>query len=117
MKSIDDYINWLHQTMDNDLALKEAHDIKFGKYGLEQVEILLIQERAEVEMILAGEVRGWEQKLREHLIGFFVNDGMEPTTRAELDKRWRADLWERLEVSDDSKNSCCRALHFKKSYR
>jgi hypothetical protein len=63
-------MNWLHSTIENDLAqLKEVHNIEPDKYELEQVEILLIQERAEMEMILADEVLGWEEKLREYRVG------------------------------------------------
>jgi hypothetical protein len=81
-KWVEDYMNWLHSTIENDLAqLKEVHNIEVDKYELEQVEILLIQERAEMEMILADEVLGWEEKLREYRVGVLdwlvSNSGMD----------------------------------------
>ena len=102
-KWVEDYMDWLHRTIDNDSALlKEVH-IKVDNYELEEVEVLLIQERAEMEMMLADEVRAWKEKLREHdpdIFNWFVFNGhcgLDPGRRAELEKRGRVDLWERLE--------------------
>ena len=100
---VEDYMNWLHKKVEDDLAqLKEVHNIEVEKYELEVVELLLIQERAEMEMILADEVHGWEEQLKEHRVGvskwLVDNGGMSREMREELDKRERADLWERLEA-------------------
>ena len=100
---IEDYMDWLHEKVEDDLAqLKEVHNIEVEKYELEVVELLLIQERAEMEMILADEVRGWEEQLKEHGVGVLQwlvdNGGMSRETHEELDKRERAVVWERLEA-------------------
>ena len=52
-------------------------------------------------MILADEVCGWEQKLKEHRVGVLnelvAKGRMSQEMHAEVEKRGRADLWERLE--------------------
>ena len=97
-KWVEDYMDWLHQTIDNDLALlKEVYHIEVDNYELEEVELLLIQERAEMEMMLADEVRAWKEKLREHrpdVLDWFVSHGgLDPVRCAEQEKREGADLW------------------------
>ena len=101
-KWVEDYTDWLHQTIDGDLALlKEVYHNEVEKYELEVVELLLIQEWAEMEMMLVDEVHAWKEKLREHrpdvLKWFVSNGGLDQARRAELEKRWRADLWEQLD--------------------
>ena len=106
-KWVENYMDWLHQTIDDDVALfKEVYHNEVDNYELEEVEVLLIQERAEMEMMLTDEVRAWKAKLRlrDHhadiLDWFILHDhcGLDPGRRAELEKSGRVDLWERLEV-------------------
>ena len=96
-------MNWLYKNVEDDIAqLKEVYNIAVEKHELEEVELLLIQERAEMEMILADEVHGWEAQLKEHHAGVLewlvANSGVSRETREELEKRESADLWERLEA-------------------
>ena len=104
---VENYMDWLHQTIDDDLALlKEVYRIEVDNYELEEVELLLIQERAQMEMMLVDEVRAWKEKLRlrDHhadiLDWFILHDhcGLDPGRRAELVKSGRVASWERLEI-------------------
>jgi hypothetical protein len=89
---IEKYMSWLSRSMDDNLrAMKELRHIKDGT---QEVEELLTMEHEGIEMLLVDEVRGWEEKVREDLEEVIKQYG---TEGEELRKKWRADLWERVE--------------------
>ena len=105
------------ETGDDLREATELYHIDMMDRERDMVESMLMAERAQMEMMLVDEIYEWEGKLRKSFNDFVdslvTNDGLGAVAQAQLEKRWRTSVWERIKKGESAMEERSRSVKMK----